>query len=121
MMWEEVREVLCRRLKERYSFLQRYVEECGGGAARVECYYLEAALKTRQDRFYSSFAEWLRDVGAPPEAAPHLKKLWSRGVAKAVKRLMAEVYGGWLIHEALKALEAVGEGKPYPPPRRGQP
>lgn len=110
--WEYLKKQLCEMVFHKLQFLRKVEEECLGGRGGVECYYYYALTRTKL-RWYSSFEEWLADIG-DKGGASYLRPIWKRALRLAYMRLFDAVYGSWLREYALDALIAWREGKPFP-------
>ena len=99
--WGYVKELLCRRIRERYlprlrqlhescfqdGVLKSLAERC---VALYVLYYLD------RNRYYASLEELIAYLKLPKEAEPALRRIWEGGVKEAKRKGASAVLGNWL-------------------------
>jgi hypothetical protein len=94
--------VLCRRVADKLKALRPVFQRCAEAPPVGECLYVHVLLRT-EDRFYTSYEEWLRETGLPRNKAT--KKLWEESAYQ----------GGSIKLTALAELEALSRERQREP------
>ena len=103
--WGYVKELLCRRIRERYlPRLRQLHEACFDGNAlkslAERCVALYVLYYLDRNRYYASLEELIAYLKLPKEAEPALRRIWEGGVKVAKRKGASKVLGNWLWGEA---------------------